>query len=523
MKGKKLPMRSIRKILEYRLELHLSAEKTGLALNISKGSVINVGRRFKESGLSWPLPKSMADTELENKLYPIKSQNTAKKYMPDMDYITKELTRPHATLQRLWEEYNAQNPQGLGRSSFYRYVNKSLPPKVYMKMHHKGGDKLFVDYSGDSLEYIDLHTGETRTTQLFVCSWGASSYCYIEATESQKKQDFTSSHIRAFEYFDAVPNALVPDNLKSAVIKADRYNPLINRLFGLLCTHYNTAALPARVRKPQDKGIVESNVLHVQRTILFRLRNRQFFSLQELNEALREELKKYNSQPMKDYGGQSRIERFSALDKPFAKPLPAERFAITILKDGVKVARDYHVSFEKRFYSVPWRYAGKRVEIRQSNNLLEIIYDNKKLCVHKVSNREYSYTTTPEHMPDDHQFVRGWSSEYFLAQAKEIGPSVVKVIDLVMKRTGHAEQGFRSAMGILQLAKHYSPHRLEAACRRALVFNNTFCATIKTILEQNLDKAPLQQKNKCADEPVIEHENIRGQSLLKQERRAKCI
>ena len=166
-----------------------------------------------------------------------------------------------------------------------------------MKMHHKGGDKLFVDYSGDLLDYIDRETGEVKATQLFVCNWGASSYSYIEATESQKKHDFTASHVRAFAYFGAVPNSLVPDNLKSAVTKADRYNPLINRLFGLLCTHYNTAALPARVRKPQDKGIVESNVLHVQRTILFRLRDRQFFSLQELSEALHEELQKYNSQP----------------------------------------------------------------------------------------------------------------------------------------------------------------------------------------------------------------------------------
>ncbi|MFQ5453337.1 MAG: IS21 family transposase [Desulfobacterales bacterium] len=516
MKGKKLPMRSIRKILEYRLELHISAEKTGLALNISKGSVINVGRRFKESGLSWPLSENMSDTELENKLYPVKAQNTPEKHLPDINYITKELARPHATLQRLWEEYKSQNPEGLCRSSFYRYINKSLPPKVYMKMHHKGGDKLFVDYSGDSLDYIDLHTGETKATQLFVCSWGASSYSYVEATESQKKHDFTSSHIRAFEYFDAVPHSLVPDNLKSAVTKVDRYNPLINRLFGLLCTHYNTVALPARVRKPQDKGTVESNVLHVQRTILFRLRNRQFFSLQELNDALREELRKYNNQPMKDYGGQSRFERFIAFEKPFAKPLSAERFALINLKEGVKVARDYHVAFEKRFYSVPWQYAGKRVEIRQCNHLLEIIYDNKKLCTHKVSNRQYSYTTTTEHMPPRHQFVRGWSAGYFLNQAKEIGPSVLKIVEIAMKRTEHAEQGFKTAMGILQLAKQYTPHRLEAACKRALVFNNTYCATIKTILKQNLDKAPLEQKNECADEPVVEHENIRGQSLIKR-------
>ena len=511
MKGKRLSMREIRKILEYRFDKHISAHRTALALKKSKGSIINTVKRFHARGLSWPLPADMTDTQLESLMYsnsikPLRARCP----LPDCEYIQKELCRPHVTLQRLWEEYYERYPEGLSRSSFYRYVHKHQPVDISMKQHHKGGDKLFVDYSGDSIPYIDLSTGELIDTELFVCCWGASSYCYLEATETQKQEDFASSHRHAFEYFGIVPHALVPDNLKSAVVKADRYNPLINRMFGLLCEHYDIVALPARVRKPRDKGVVESNVLHVQRTILARLRNRQFFSIQEINTALREETERFNNQPMKDYGGQTRRMRFESLDMLFAKPLPEEPFKIVTMKDGVKVARDYHISFNKHYYSVPYQLAGKRVEVRQVDNLVEIYHDTQRVACHKVSKREYGYTTRIDHMPKAHQYVHGWSTGYFLDEAGKVGQSTYRAIEILLKRSEHVEQGYRAARGILQLAHTYSASRLEKACERALLFKNVYCSTIKSILKQGLDKKPVIITQKPSYKNIVAHENIRG-------------
>ena len=275
----------------------------------------------------------MTNTELEEALFPpslFKSSEALK--LPSIEYLEKELARSHMTLQRLYEEYQEQNPDGLSRSAFYRYIARNRSKRVFMTMTHKGGDQVFSDYSGDGLEYTDRSTGEVVGVELFTCAWGASSYAYAEGTPSQRTPDFVNSHVRAFAYFGVAPHSVIPDNLKSGVKKSDRYDPEINPLFAKMAEHYGLAVLPARVRKPRDKAIVENAVLQVQRFILARLRNRQFFSLDEVNAAIAEELESLNNRPMKDYGGQSRRQRFEALDMPYAKPLPAERFKISRIK-----------------------------------------------------------------------------------------------------------------------------------------------------------------------------------------------
>ncbi len=516
MKGMQLSMKCIRKVLEYRLDKQISANMTSGALKVSKGSVINILKRFKESALSWPLPCDISDSHLEKLLYPQKPKRQISiDDLPDISYLKKELARPHMTLQRLWEDYSSEHPNGLKRSAFYRHFSCNLPPELSMKIHHKGGDKIFVDYSGDGLEYVDLTSGEIIAVELFVCCWGASSYCYAEATHSQKQSDFVMSHRRAFEYFDCVSHAVVPDNLKSAVIKHNKYNPLINRLYSLLCEHYDTAVLPARPRKPKDKAVVESNVLHIQRLILARLRNRQFFSLFEINSAIREELDLFNARPMKDYENQSRKYRFETIDKPYAKALPAVPFCVTIVKENVRVAKDYHISFDKRFYSVPWKYVGHRVEVRNNDNQIEIYHDHQLLCSHSASLQKFSYTTETKHMPKQHQFVSGWTPAYFLDQARVIGISTMKVIELTMNRKYHREQGFKAAMGVLRMAKQFTPERLENACKRALLFNNFHCSSIKSILDKGLDNQPLVYSSKS--EVPISHENIRGAKQYESE------
>jgi transposase len=505
------PMRKIRQVLEYRLSKNISADQTAVALSLSKGSVINYLDRFERAKLSWPLPETLSDTELEAALFPpvITESIPPAEGLPDIKYIEKEIAKPHMTLQRLWEEYAELHPQGLKRSAFYDYIARNRPAKVTMKMIHKGGDKVFVDYSGDGLEYIDLKTGDCIDVDLFVCAWGASSFTYVEATESQKTKDFTMSHVRALKYFGVAPNAFVPDNLKSGVKKADRYDPVANPVYSKMAEHYHVAFLPARVRAPQDKAAVESAVFQSQRFILARLRNRRFFSLDEVNAALQEEQDALNDRPMKEYGGQTRRQRFEELDKPYAQQLPAEPFKISCVKIGVLAGHNYHIRFGDHFYSVPYHLATKRMDVYQAGAIVEIYHDNVHVCRHRLGAPNFGYTTIKEHMPPSHAFVKGWSKEWFIAKASEIGPATAEAAVQIMNAREHVQQGFNAVMGMLRLAKVYSPQRLEKACQRATYFKASSLKAIKAILEQHLDKQtflPLPEKQ-C--EPV-DHVNIRG-------------
>lgn len=510
MSGRRISLKRIREILRYKYELGLSHKRIALALLVSKGSVHNVVKRFEQSPLQWPLPKDLSDSALDKMLYGCNKNAEDLLAFPDIAYLEDELHKPHVTLQLLFEEYRAAQPHGLGRTAFYKYFSRYRHRKVDMKMIHKGGDKLFIDYSGDGLSYVDRPTGEIVPVELFVCSWGASSYSFSEARQTQRTEDFIPSNVASFEYFKAVPHALVPDNLKSGIKKPCRYDPEANPLYGKMAEHYGTVILPARVAKPQDKAVVESNVLHVQRYILGRLRNRTFYSLHEINDAIRELLEEYNNRPMKDYGGQSRRERFEALDRPFAKPLPAQRFMITKMKQNVRVAPNYHIRFEDHYYSVPFALARKYVDVFQVGGIIEIYHDNRHVCRHKVGMRKYAYITDPAHMPPEHRFVRGWSKVWFLSEATKIGPSTAEAIQITMERQKHVEQGYNAALGILRFARGYSPQRLENACLRALHFKNASYRTIKAILEQHLDEEPFQRSLSPDGETVVVHDNIRG-------------
>lgn len=509
-------MRQVRRILEYRFERRLSIEQTGNAVGVAKGTVVNVLTRFTSSGLTWPLPEGLSDSELELSLYPPANTESSPDIpvdLPDLDWIEKELHRPHVTLQRLWEEYIEMKPDGLSRSAFYRYWDKHKRPEVVMKLSHRGGEKLFVDYSGDGPAYLDKNTGELKDTRMFVICWGASSYTYVEATETEKEEDFVSSHTRAFDYFGVCGEALVPDNLKSGVTKPSRYEPDINKLYEDMASHYGMVVLPARVRKPRDKGVVENAVLQAQRFILARLRDRQFFSLAELNAAIREELEVLNARPMKDYGGQSRKERFELFDKPHAKVLPAEPFRVTRIKTGARVAPNYHIRYADHFYSVPYQLVGKLVDVYETGTIVEIYHDGVHIVRHAKGPRNFQYTTVKEHMPPNHLFVRGgWTPEYFLSRASRMAPEVYTVIERIFVKKAHPQQAFNSAMGLLQLAKGYSPERLGNACKRALRFNSPNYPTVKSILEQSLDKQVELTFPSMAPTPVENHENVRGET-----------
>ena len=459
MSRRRTSMRKIRQVLEYRLSKNISAEQTSLALSLSKGSVINYVERFEQSKLPWPLPETLTDTALEDALFPPlpPSPDAPAESLPDVKYIEKELVRPHMTLQRLWEEYAEQHPDGLKRTAFYDFVTKNRPPEMTMKMIHKGGDKVFSDYSGDGLEYIDRRTGEIVPVDLFVCAWGASSFTFAEGSESQKTRDFALSHVHGLTFFGVAPFAFVLDNTKSGVKKSDRYDPIANPVYGKMADHYHVAFLPARVCKPKDKAIAESAVLQSQRFILARLRNRQFFSLAEVNAAIWEELESLNNRPMKEYGGQTRRQRFEELDKPYAQQLPAEPFKISSVKLDVLVGHNYHIRFEDHFYSVPYNLTSQRVDVYQIGPIIEIYHDNIHVCRHQAGSPNFGYTTTTEHMPPSHAFVKGWSKEWFIAQASEIGPATAEAASQIMNSRDHVQQGFNAVMGVLRLAKVHSP------------------------------------------------------------------
>ena len=510
MSRERTPMRKIRLVLDYRLSKKISAEQTALALSLSKGSVINYLERFEQSKLPWPLPEMMTDTALEDALFPPSTPDQSETLnLPNLEYLEKELARQHMTLQRLYEEYQEQHPDGLSRSAFYRYIARNRSKRVFMTMTHKGGDQVLSDYSGDGLEYIDRLTGEIIPVELFACAWGASCYTYAEGTLSQKTPDFVNSHVRGLAYFGVAPHSFVLDNLKSGVKKPDRYDPIINPLYAKMAEYYGVAVLPARVRKPRDKAIAENTILHLQRFILARLRNRRFFSLDEVNAAIREELELFNNRPMKDYGGQTRRQRFETLDLPYAKPLPAERFKISGIKLKVRVAHNYHIRFEDHYYSVPHHLAGCLVDVYQVGAIIELYHDNVHLCRHQLQSGNYGYTTIKEHMPPNHAFVKGWSQQWFINKASEIGPATAEAVKQIMAARKHVQQGFNAARGVLCLAKSHTPDRLEKACQRALHFKTVSYRTIKAILDQHLDKQTFLPLPATHQEPLL-HKNIRG-------------
>ena len=514
-------MRKIREVLRYRYEHQLSLERIAGSLGLSKGSVYKIIERFGKCGMSWPLEATVTDSVLEERLYgSAKAKAVVAADHLDAEYIEQELARKHMTMELLWREYRDGSPEGMSRATFYRRCKAALPaPPPDMKMVHKGGDKLFVDYSGDGLFYIERTTGEIVDLELFVGTWGASSFSYSEARPSQKAPEFCLSHVNAFEYSGCVPHALVPDNLKSGVNRTCRYEPLINQLYEKMAQHYGTVVLPARVRAPKDKAPVESAVGFVQRYILGRLRNRHFFSLHEVNSAIRDELDKLNNEPMQGYGGKSRRERFEELDKPNALPLPAQRFIITDVKYDVGVAPNYHVRYDDHFYSVPHHLARQRVDIYLVGSTLEMYHDGVHLCRHLKESPNFAYTTVDQHMPPSHRFVRGWSAEWFVSRAAQIGIATAEAAQLIMKRRRHPQQGFNSVMGILNLVKQYTAVRVEAASRRALRFRCASYHSIKSILEKGLDKE--NSTNSGVAGMVTDHENVRGPDYFQNAQQAQ--
>lgn len=509
MANKRKSMRKIRQVLRLAWEAGLGRRQIARSLSMSPTTVAEYLRRATMAGLSWPLPEAWDDRQLEAQLFPSlpKAARDARP-LPSWAELHRELTRKGVTLLLLWEEHKADHPDGLQYSQFCdRYRAWAGKLDLVMRQHHRAGEKLFIDYAGQTVPVVDPLTGEIREAQIFVATLGASAYTYAEATWTQGLPDWIASHIRCFEWMGAVPALLVPDNLKSAVARPCRYEPQANATYEDCSDHYGTAILPARVRRPRDKAKVENSVLLVERSILARLRNHTFFSLAELNAAIRELLEGLNTKPFKKLPG-CRKDLFEQLDHPAMKPLPAERYTYAEWKKA-RVHIDYHVEVLGHYYSVPYQLVKQELDVRITVHTVELLRHNKRVASHRRSSLKGRHTTLTEHMPTAHQQYAYWTPQRLVCWAEKTGSATAEVVATILSSRAHPQQGFRSCLGIMRLGKTYGDERLEAACQRALRLGTTNYKSLQSILKTGLDRQALPEADEVTPEPIA-HPNIRG-------------
>ena len=510
MAGEKLSMRTIKEVLRLKFENRLSVRQIAKSCDIGKSTVQEYFDRAQKAGLTWPLAPELDDAALENLLFPPHDPfPQEKRRMPAMEYIHQERKRKGVTLQLLWYEYKQQNPEGYQYSQFCELYRQWLQKiDVCLRQEHRAGEKLFVDYAGQTIPVHDSVTGEVRQVQLFVATLGASNYTYAEASFSQDLPSWIQSHVHAFEFFQGVAEILIPDNLKTGVTHPCRYEPDINPTYLDLAEHYGTVVIPARVHKAKDKAKVESAVLIAERWILAALRNHTFFRLEELNQAIRVKLQDFNLRKFQKLET-TRKELFETLDCPALKPLPEKPYEYAEWKKAT-VNIDYHIEVDHHYYSVPYQLAREQVEARITLTTIEVLFKNRRVASHPRSYRKGGFTTLKEHMPKAHQQYLEWSPSRIIRWAQQLGPNTEKLVTHILENKPHPQQGFRSCLGIIRLGKQYSKERLEAACAYALSIHGFFYKSVQSILKNKLD-----QKNTLTrparEEPLpLAHPNIRG-------------
>jgi transposase len=459
--------------------------------------------------LTWEQVEQLREEELEVKLYGPVVQPGAQRPLPDPAYIHNERKKAGVTLELLHLEYLEKHPDGYRYTQFCEYYRQWLGKhRLTMRQVHQAGEKLFVDYSGNKPRLVEAQTGERVEVELFVAVLGASNYTYAEATRTQRGPDFIASHQRCFVYLGGVPAVLVPDQLKSGVTRACRYEPGVQRTYEEFARHHGTVVLPARPRSPRDKAKVETGVLVVQRWLLARLRHHTFFTLEALNERIAELLEDLNGRKMRLYGA-SRRELFERLDKPALRTLRAEPFVYGEWKQ-VRVNIDYHVQVHHHFYSVPYTLVHQVLEARVTATTVELYQRGERVASHVRSDERGRHTTQAEHMPKAHQKHMEWTPSRLVHWAGTIGPHTSKLVESILNERPHPELGYRSCLGILRLARRYGNERLEAACARALAMSARSFRHLDSMLKNGLDRLPLPQSEAQPEPAAQEHENVRG-------------
>ena len=515
MANRRLSMRKIKEVLRLKWEKGLSIRQIADSCVISKSTIKDYLDRAQISGLIWPLPDDLDDAAVEHLLFsPASHTDASKRQMPPMDYLHRELKKKRVTLQLLWYEYKKTNPDGYQYSQFCeRYRQWTGKLDVCLRQSYRAGEKLFVDYAGQSIPVTDSFSGKTREAYLFVATLGASNYTFVWASFSQDLPSWISAHVRALDYFGAVPEIIIPDNLLSGVTKPSYYEPDINPTYLDLSLHYGTVIIPARVRKPKDKAKVETAVKVAEMWILAALRNHTFFGLEELNKAVSEKLIELNDRKFQKMEG-SRKSLFETIDKPAMKPLPLRAYEYAEWKKAT-VNVDYHIAVDNHFYSVPYQLLKERVDVRLTAATIEVLFKNNRVASHARSYDKWKHTTLTEHMPKRHQKFLEWTPSRIIAWAGKNGPHTQALVTRIIESRRHPEQGFRSGLGVIRLAKLFTEQRLEAACERALSLNACSFKHVKSILENSIDKQSLSPAFDAVK--PIQHHNLRGKEYYLQQ------
>lgn len=513
MAAQRLRMKQLRDILRLRHEHGLPQRQIARALGIGLGTVSEYLSRAERAGLGWPLPEDLDDSALEGRLFPRAPGLEPPRLLPDLALLHQELKRPGVTLQLLWVEYLDAHPGGYRYSQFcelYRRFARTLNPT--MRQVHKAGEKAFVDFSGKRPEIVDPTTGEVTPVELFVGALGASHYFYAEATPGQDLGSWIEAHVRMVEWFGAAPAVYVPDNLKSGITAACRYEPGVNRTYEEFARYYGGVVIPARAGTPRDKAKVENAVLLAQRWILAALRHRTFFSLAELNAAIRELLPVLNARPLQKLKV-SRRELFERLDRPAMKALPAARYEMAAWKTAT-VNIDYHVAVADNYYSVDHALIHQAVETRLTTTTVEIFLRSRRITSHRRLHGRGLYSTHKEHMPRAHRAHAEWSPSRLIRWGRTTGRDTGAVVAAILKNRPHPEQGYRSCLGLMRLGRQFGPERLEAACHRARQLGAESYKTVKNILAAGADRLPLEEE---ITRPAPRHDNIRGADYYDKE------
>jgi transposase len=482
------------------LRLHsqgISQRNIAVSCGCSRNTVANTITRASEHSLVWPLPAEMTDAKLQKLLFAGGASEGAHK-MPDYEYVHREMAKSGVTLSLLWSEYCEACRQSSEIPFMYTqfckyYRDYVVVNKATMHIERKPGEQMEVDWAGQTAGIIDNITGEVIPAYVFVAALSCSGYAYVEAFLTQDQESWTAAHVNAYRYFGGVTRIIVPDNLKTGVDRIDWYTPVINKTYHEMAEHYGTAVLPARVRKPKDKPGVEGTVGVISTWIIAALRHGQFFSLYELNEAIREKLDEFNLKPFQKKPG-SRLSAFLEEEKTYLLPLPPRPFELAYWKIAT-VAFNYHVSVEKMHYSVPYEYIKYKVDVRITKSAVEIFYSGNRIASHvRLRGHAGQYSTVPEHMPEDHRRYTQWNAERFLSWAESIGENTTAVVKAILASRQVEQQSYKSCMALLKLGDKHSHTRLEAACKRALNYTpSPSFKSIQTILTTGQDK--------LADEP----------------------
>jgi len=506
----RIAMRKIREVLRLALGEGLSRRQVSAASGVPLTTVNDYLRRAAAAGVQWPLPGDTDDTRLEQMLYRRPARPPAAgRPLPDWRRVHTELRRKHVTLQLLWLEYREAHPDGYGYSQFANlYKAWRGTVDVTMRQAHKAGEKLFVDFPGETVPVWDRRTGEVAMrAELFVAVLGASNFLYAEAFASQELLYWVTAHVHCFEAMAGCPQIVVCDNLRSGVSRPHRYEPDINATFAEMAAHYGVAVIPARAYKPRDKAKAENGVLLAERWIIARLRDRRFFSLGEANAAIAGCVAEINARPFQKLDG-TRQSLFEQLDRPALRPLPAARYEFATWRRA-RVNIDYHIAADKHYYSVPYQLARQQVDVRLSAATVEIFCSSKRVASHARSFVRHGHTTDPAHMPDAHRRHAEWTPSRITEWAAKTGPATAGLVEAILASRPHPEQGYRAALGILRLAGRYGDARAEAACARALHLNAHSYRSVESILKHGLDAQPLPGASPALP-PHPAHANVRG-------------